>query len=67
MAVEANALPLCHECEKYLEDYYQRNQSESCFAEDKKRTGWKLGQKRPDRVDTANMLMCLWNNLYWLG
>ena len=51
----------------YLEDYYQRNQSESCFAEDKRRTGWKLGQKRPDRIDTANMLTSLWHNLYWLG
>lgn len=52
---------------KYLEDYYQRNQSESCFAEDKKRTGWKLGQKRPDRIDTANFLTMIWHNLYWLG
>ena len=52
---------------KYLEDYYQRNQSESCFAEDKKRTGWRLGQKRPDRIDTANFLTTIWHNLYWLG
>ncbi|MDP2907968.1 MAG: ISNCY family transposase [Nanoarchaeota archaeon] len=52
---------------QYLEEYYKRNQSESCIAEDKKRTGWKLGQKRPDRVDTANMLTSLWHNLYWLG
>ena len=52
---------------KYLEDYYRRNQSESCFAEDKKRVGWRLGQKRPDRIDTANMLTSLWHNLYWLG
>ena len=52
---------------KYLEDYYRRNQSESCFAEDKRRTGWKLGQRRPDRIDTANMLTTLWHNLYWLG
>lgn len=52
---------------KYLEDYYQRNQSESCFAEDKRRVGWRLGQKRPDRIDTANMLTTLWHNLYWLG
>lgn len=51
----------------YLEEYYKRNQSESCFAEDKKRTGWKLGQKREDRIDTANMLTTLWHNLYWLG
>lgn len=52
---------------KYLEEYFKRNQSESCFAEDKKRTGWRLGQKRPDRIDTANMLTSLWHNLYWLG
>lgn len=52
---------------KYLEEYYQRNQSESGIAEDKKRTGWKLGQKRPDRICTANILTSLWHNLYWLG
>jgi len=48
---------------EYLESYYQRNQSESGIAEDKKRTGWRLGQKRPDRIDTANMLTSLWHNL----
>ncbi|MFH1669246.1 MAG: ISNCY family transposase [Candidatus Woesearchaeota archaeon] len=52
---------------KYLAEYYQRNQSESSFAEDKRRTGWKLGQKRADRIDTANLLTSLWHNLYWLG
>lgn len=51
----------------FLEEYFQRNQSESGIAEDKKRTGWKLGQKRPDRIDTANMLTSLWHNLYWTG
>lgn len=51
----------------FLKEYYQRNQSESGFAEDKKRTGWKLGQKRPDRIDTANILTGLWHNLYWLA
>lgn len=51
----------------FLEEYFQRNQSESGIAEDKKRTGWKLGQKRPDRIDTANMLTSLWHNIYWLG
>ena len=51
----------------FLEEYFQRNQSESGISEDKKRTGWKLGQKRPDRIDTANMLTSLWHNLYWLG
>ena len=51
----------------FLEEYFQRNQSESGISEDKKRIGWKLGQKRPDRVDTANMLTSVWHNLYWLG
>lgn len=51
----------------FLKEYFQRNQSESGFAEDKKRTGWRLGQKRPDRINTANMLTGLWHNLYWLG
>jgi transposase len=51
----------------YLEEYFQRNQSESAIAEDKKRIGWKLGQKREDRIDTAKGLTTLWHNLYWLG
>jgi transposase len=51
--------------EAYLKEYFQRNQSESCIAEDKKRVGWKLGQKRPDRLDTANILTLLWHNLHW--
>ena len=51
----------------YPEEYFQRNQSESGIAEDKKRVGWKLGQKREDRIDTADGLTTLWHNLYWLG
>ncbi|MEK6869353.1 MAG: hypothetical protein AABX74_03940 [Nanoarchaeota archaeon] len=51
----------------FLKEYFQRNQSESGFAEDKKRTGWRMGQKRPDRIDTSNMLTGLWHNLYWLA
>lgn len=51
----------------FLKGYYPRNQSESGFSEDKKRTGWKVGQKREDRIETANNLTYLWHNLYWLG
>lgn len=51
----------------FLKECFKRNQSESGFAEDKKRTGWRLGQKRPDRIDTANILTGLWHNLYWLA
>ena len=56
-----------NETNQYLEEYFQRNQSESGFAEDKKSTGWQLGQKRPDRVETANTLTSLWHNIYWYG
>ncbi|MFH0837486.1 MAG: ISNCY family transposase [Candidatus Aenigmatarchaeota archaeon] len=56
-----------HCTKDYLKEYYQRNQSESGISEDKKRTGWKLGQKRPDRIDTADKLRGVWHNLYWLG
>lgn len=51
----------------YLEDYYKRNQSESGFAEDKKRTGWMIMQQRHDRIDTADFLTKLWHNLFWLA
>jgi transposase len=50
----------------YLEDYFQRNQSESSFAEDKKRTGWVIMQRREDRVDTADFCNVLWHNLFWM-
>lgn len=51
----------------FLKDYFQRNQSESGFAEDKKRTGWKIFQKRSERIDTANAIIYAWHNLFWLG
>ena len=50
----------------YLEDYFKRTQSESGFAEDKKRTGWMIAQRREDRVDTANFCNILWHNLFWM-
>lgn len=51
----------------FLEEYFQRNQSESGIAEDKKRTGWRFAQKREDRVATAYGLTVMWHNLFWLG
>lgn len=56
-----------HDTKGFLKEYFQRNQSESSISEDKKRTGWKVGQKRCDRIETANNLTYLWHNLYWLG
>lgn len=52
---------------KYLKEYFKRNQCESGFSEDKKRTGWKLGQKKPITIETANFCNALWHNLYWLA
>lgn len=49
----------------FLEEYFQRNQSESSFSEDKKRTGWRFAQKREERIQTAYGLTTLWHNLFW--
>jgi len=51
----------------YLHEYFRRNQSESGFSEDKRRFGWKVVQKREDRIDTANFCTMVWHNLFWLG
>lgn len=51
----------------FLEDYFQRNQSESGFSEDKKRTGWKIVQKREERIEMAYSLTTAWHNLFWVG
>ena len=51
----------------FLKEYFKRNQSESAISEDKKRTGWKIAQKLPVRIDTANALNLLWHNLFWFG
>lgn len=51
----------------FLNEYFKRNQSESAFSEDKKRTGWKIPQKIEVRIDTANVMNYIWHNLAWLG
>ena len=51
----------------FLKKYFQRNQSESGFSEDKKRTGWRIIQKLAPRIDTAYALTIVWHNLFWLG
>ncbi len=47
----------------YLEQYYLRNNSESGFSADKRRFGWKVMQKREDRIDTAITCTNVWHNL----
>ncbi len=47
----------------YLEQYYLRNNSESGFSADKRWFGWKVGQKRDDRIGTALTCTGVWHNL----
>lgn len=47
----------------YLREYYLRNNSESGFSADKRGFGWKVAQKRDDRIDTALNCTGVWHNL----
>lgn len=51
----------------YLREYYKRENSESGFSGDKKSNGWKVWQKRDDRIRTSLMCKGLWHNLLWYG
>ena len=53
---------LCNTTE-YLEEYFKRNNSESGWASDKKMFGWKISQKRYDRMDMALFVRMVWHNL----
>lgn len=48
---------------KYLEEYFKRENSESGWSADKKMFGWKIRQKREDRIDTALFCRAIWHNL----
>lgn len=50
----------------YLKEYYRRNNSENAFSVDKKFFGWKINQKREDRIDTAIFCKVIWRNLFQL-
>lgn len=50
----------------YLEQYYKRENSESEFSVDKRWFGWKVEQKKEDRIDTALACINLWHNLFRL-
>lgn len=47
----------------YLREYYLRNNSESGFSVDKKWFGWKVSQRREDRIDCAITCVNIWHNL----
>jgi len=51
----------------YLREYYRRENSESGYSVDKRRCGWKVWQKRPERINTALMSIGVWHNLMLIG
>jgi len=52
---------------EYLEEFYQRELSESGWSADKRQFGWGIAQKLPDRIDTVDFCTHLWHNLFRLG
>lgn len=48
----------------YLEEYYKRENSESGFSQDKRWFGWKVEQRREDRIETAITCSNIWHNLF---
>ncbi len=53
--------------DEYLEEYYQRELTESGWSADKRQLGWGIAQKLPERIDTADFCTHLWHNLFRLG
>lgn len=52
---------------EYLEEYYQRELTESGWSADKRQLGWGISQKLPERIDTADFCTHIWHNLFRLG
>lgn len=50
----------------HLEEYFKRENSESGFGADKKMFGWRVRQRREDRMDTALFCRDIWHNLFRL-
>ncbi len=51
----------------FLFEYFRREHSESGFSADKRFDGWKISQRRDDRIGTATMCKGVWHNLLWLA
>ena len=52
---------------QYLTEYYKRENSEGGFSVDKRAFGWKIWQKRNDRIDTAIGCIATLHNLFRIG
>jgi transposase len=51
----------------YLIEYYKRENSESGFSADKRMFGWKIWQKKDERIDSAISCIALLHNLFRMG
>ena len=51
----------------FLGEYFRREHSDSGFSADKRCCGWKIWQRKDDRIETATMCKGVWHNLLWLG
>lgn len=51
----------------HINEYFQRVNSETGWAQDKKVFGWKVSQRRLDRIDTALFCRVIWHNLFYLN
>jgi transposase len=51
----------------FLKEYFRREHSESGFSADKRCDGWKIWQRRDDRIETATMCKGIWHNLLRIG
>ena len=51
----------------YLRQYYRRELSESGFSADKRALGWRIWQRRDDRIDTAIGCFAALHNILRIG
>ena len=51
----------------FLHEYFRREHSESGFSADKRCCGWKIWEKREERIQTATMCKGVWHNLLRIG
>jgi len=48
---------------EYLEEYYKREMSEAGFSADKRMFGWRVAQRKSERINCAQNCTAIWHNL----
>ena len=62
--MEKNNDGVCGGYNSLLRAVLSRNHSESEFSVDKRWFGWKVEQRREDRINTALSCTSVWHNLF---